>query len=156
MKKNILLVLALAVSINTLFVVAEEQKSDSSQGKKNYHGVYNRNQEFKLENMVDLSEAQKANIEQIRKEYRDLMQNVKKSYSHSGFLELDPEDPQYIKKVKAMAKSRGALVEKKTILNAERRAKIYAVLTPAQKTQLKDIRDSAKITGKKMDNTVTE
>ena len=99
-----------------------------------------------LERKLDLSDEQKASVQQIRDEYREQMKSRKgdRRYHHGGFMELDPQDPNYQGQVETLARQRAEAVEQKILLNAEKHAKIHAVLTEEQREELKALHEKRK------------
>jgi Spy/CpxP family protein refolding chaperone len=56
--------------------------------------------------------------------------------NHLKMMQTKPDDPNYGNVVAEVAQSNATLASQRTSQGAELRAQMYAVLTPAQKTQL--------------------
>lgn len=140
--KKILLMTMMLLGVSGMAFAGGPHGDDCMKGKGHHHGKH----EKMLERHLDLSEEQKASIQQIRDEYRAQMKNQKDGHGprHGGFMELDPEDPNYQEQVQALARERADAVEQKILLNAEKHAKIYAVLTEEQREELKALHEKRK------------
>lgn len=140
--KKILLMTMMLLGVSGMAFAGGPHDDDCMKGKGYHHGKHER----MLERKLDLSEAQKASIQQIRDEYRDQMKGQKgeRGHGYGGFMELDPQDPNYQEQVQTLARERADAVEQKILLNAEKHAKIYAVLTEEQREELKALHEKRK------------
>lgn len=140
--QKILLMTMMMLGISGMAFAGGPHHDECMKGKGYHHGKH----EKMLERHLDLSEEQKASIQQIREEYRTQMKNQKgdRGPRHGGFMELDPQAPNYQEQVQALAKQRAEAVEQKILLNAEKHAKIHAVLTEEQREELKSLHEKRK------------
>ncbi len=109
-----------------------------------FHHKHHRGEKM-LERKLDLTEEQQASIDQIRDQYREQMRDVRGDGPRYGeFMDLDPNDPNYQEQVRAFAEERAEEVEQRILLNAEKHAKIHAVLTEEQREKLKELHEKRK------------
>lgn len=140
--KKILLMTMVLLGVSGMAFAGGPRDDDCMMGKGYHHGKHER----MLERKLDLSDEQKASIQQIRDEYRDQMKSQMgdRGYRHGAFMDLDPQDPNYQEQVQALARERAEAVEQKILLNAEKHAKIHAVLTEEQREELKALHEKRK------------
>ena len=98
----------------------------------------------RFEQMLNLSEQQKADMQQIRQDFRTQLHAARVESQHPRLRSLDPTDPNYNEQVNEMAKTRAAMAEQEFRLRAEKHAKIYAILDDDQKAQLTQFREDRK------------
>ena len=98
----------------------------------------------RFEQMLNLSDQQKAEIQQIREDYRTQLHAARVNSPRPALRGLDPTDPSYTEQVDEMAKTRATMAEHEFRLRAEKHAKIYAVLDEEQRAQLNQIREDRK------------
>ncbi|HLZ96472.1 MAG TPA: Spy/CpxP family protein refolding chaperone [Steroidobacteraceae bacterium] len=87
---------------------------------------------------LNLSAEQKASIKSIMTAARPQMMSLhdRMRANHLKLMQSNPDDPNYGSVVAEVAQSNAALASERTTRAAELRTQMYAVLTPAQKTQL--------------------
>ena len=87
---------------------------------------------------LGLSAEQQASIKAIMTASKPQMQSMHEQMraNHLKLLQIKPDDANYGNVVAQVAASNAALASQRTQQGAERRSQMYAVLTPAQKTQL--------------------
>ena len=112
-------------------------------GKGDCHGMGNYRGE-RFEQLLNLSDQQKAEIQQIREDYRTQLHAARVDSTRPNLRGLDPTDPSYSEQVDEMAKTRATMAEHEFRLRAEKHAKIYAVLDEQQRAQLTQIREDRK------------
>jgi Spy/CpxP family protein refolding chaperone len=85
-----------------------------------------------------LSAEQQASIKSIMTAAKPQMKSMHDQMraNHLKLMQTKPDDPNYGNVVAEVAQSNAALASQRTTRAAERRTEMYAVLTPAQKTQL--------------------
>jgi Spy/CpxP family protein refolding chaperone len=87
---------------------------------------------------LGLSAEQQASIKSIMTAAKPQMKSMHEQIraNHLKLMQTKPDDPNYANVVAEVAQSNAALASQRTTRAAERRTEMYAVLTPAQKTQL--------------------
>jgi len=87
---------------------------------------------------LGLSAEQQASIKAIMTAAKPQMKSAHDQMraNHLKLMQTKPDDPNYGNIVAEVAQSNAALASQRTTRAAELRAQMYAVLTPAQKTQL--------------------
>jgi len=87
---------------------------------------------------LGLSAEQQASIKSIMTAAKPQMKSMHDQMraNHLKLMQTKPDDPNYGNVVAEVAQSNAALASQRTTRAAERRTEMYAVLTPAQKTQL--------------------
>ena len=87
---------------------------------------------------LGLSAEQQASIKSIMTAAKPQMESMHEQVraNHLKLMQTKPDDPNYGNVVAEVAQSNAALASQRTARAAELRAQMYAVLTPAQKTQL--------------------
>ena len=87
---------------------------------------------------LGLSAEQQASIKAIMTAARPQMKSMHDQMraNHLKLMQTKPDDPNYGNVVAEVAQSNAALASQRTSHAAELRTQMYAVLTPAQKTQL--------------------
>jgi Spy/CpxP family protein refolding chaperone len=85
-----------------------------------------------------LSAEQQASIKSILTAAKPQMKSLHDQMraNHLKLMQTKPDDPNYASVVAEVAQSNAALASQRTTRAAELRTEMYAVLTPAQKTQL--------------------
>jgi Spy/CpxP family protein refolding chaperone len=85
-----------------------------------------------------LSAEQQASIKSIMTAAKPQMKSMHDQMraNHLKLMQTTPDDPNYGNVVAEVAQSNAALASQRTARAAELRTQMYAVLTPAQKTQL--------------------
>jgi Spy/CpxP family protein refolding chaperone len=89
---------------------------------------------------LGLSDAQRESMKSIMTANRTALENMHQQ-SQANSLKLrqaKPDDPHYASIVASVSQANGSLLTQQITLEANTRAKIYGVLTPAQKKQLAD------------------
>jgi protein CpxP len=91
-----------------------------------------------LYSKLGLSAEQQASIKSIMTAAKPQMKSMHDQMraNHLKLMQTKPDDPNYGNVVAEVAQSNAALASQRTTRAAERRTEMYAVLTPAQKTQL--------------------
>ncbi len=86
---------------------------------------------------LGLSAEQQASIKSIFAAAKPQMKNLREQVrsNHLKLIQTKPDDPSYGNRVAEVAQSNAALASQRTTQGAELRTQLYAVLTPAQKTQ---------------------
>jgi Spy/CpxP family protein refolding chaperone len=87
---------------------------------------------------LGLSTEQQASIKGIMTAAKPQMKSMHDQMraNHQKLMQTKPDDPNYANVVAEVAQSNAALASQRTSHAAELRTQMYAVLTPAQKTQL--------------------
>jgi len=91
-----------------------------------------------LYSKLGLSAEQQASIKSIMTAAKPQMKSMHDQMraNHLKLMQTKPDDPNYGNVVAEVAQSNAALASQRTARVAELRTQMYAVLTPAQKTQL--------------------
>jgi periplasmic protein CpxP/Spy len=108
-------------------------------GKGDHHG--GRSYMHHLVTKLDLTEEQKKAIEEIHAAYPRGDAKAHKRQFARDISELDPAAPDYQAQVAAIAKEQAAKLEQAIIERGEVHAKVYAVLTPEQRTKLQELKN---------------
>ncbi|HWS67012.1 MAG TPA: Spy/CpxP family protein refolding chaperone [Steroidobacteraceae bacterium] len=92
----------------------------------------------RLYSKLGLSAEQQASIKSIMTAAKPQMKSMHDQMraNHLKLVQTKPDDPNYGNVVAEVAQSNAALASQRTARVAELRTQMYAVLTPAQKTQL--------------------
>ena len=92
----------------------------------------------RLFHKLNLTDEQKASMKSIFTAAKPQMKNLHEQMreNHLKLLQTKPDDPSYDTVVATVAQSNAALASQRTTQGAQLMAQMYAVLTPAQKTQL--------------------
>lgn len=92
----------------------------------------------RLYSKLGLSAEQQASIKAIWTAAKPQMQSMHEQMraNHLKLMQTKPDDPNYGNVVAEVAQSNATLASQRTSQAAEMRAQMYAVLTPAQKSQL--------------------
>ena len=98
----------------------------------------------RFEQVLNLSDQQKAEVSQIREQYRSQMRAIRSGVQRPKLHSLDPNDPNYVNQVEDMAQARAKIAEQEFRLRAEKHAKIYAILDESQREQLKQFWEQRK------------
>jgi protein CpxP len=87
---------------------------------------------------LGLTSEQQASIKAIMTAAKPQMKSMHQQMqaNHLKLMQTKPDDPNYANVVAEVAQSNASLTSQRTNQQSELRAQIYAVLTPAQKTQL--------------------
>jgi Spy/CpxP family protein refolding chaperone len=87
---------------------------------------------------LNLTAEQQASIKAIYTAAKPQMQSLHATMkaNHLKMSQTTPDDPNYANVVAEVAQSNAALASQRTTQSSEIKAQIYALLTPAQKTQL--------------------
>jgi Spy/CpxP family protein refolding chaperone len=85
-----------------------------------------------------LTTEQQASIKAIMTAAKPQMKSLHQQMqaNHLKLMQTKPDDPNYGNVVAEVAQSNASLTSQRTSQQSELRAQMYAVLTPAQKTQL--------------------
>lgn len=93
-------------------------------------------QNFVNEYVLQLTDAQQAQAEQIKADTKAKMQALKPAKEQrQQMAKLNPDDSDYQAQMAAMAKAKGERVEQMVLIKADAKAQFYAILTPEQKQQ---------------------
>lgn len=97
------------------------------------HGGY-----FSMYRQLGLSSEQQASIKAIMTAAAPQLKSLHEQMrsNHMKMMQTKPDDPNYGNMVAEVSQSNATLASRLTSQNAELRTQMYAVLTPAQKTQL--------------------
>ncbi|MEA3150722.1 MAG: periplasmic protein CpxP/Spy [Gammaproteobacteria bacterium] len=92
----------------------------------------------RLFSKLGLSAEQKASIKTLFTTAKPQMKSLHEQLraNHLKLMQTKPDDPNYAHVVAEVAQSNATLASQRTTQRAELKAQMYAVLTPAQKTQL--------------------
>lgn len=96
---------------------------------------------------LDLTEEQKAAIEEIHRSYGGPDKDGRKQHRHQvmrAFAELDPTAADYQERVAEIAHEEAAKVEQAILQRGEIHAKVYSVLTPEQREKMKAMHEMRK------------
>jgi len=87
---------------------------------------------------LNLTAEQQASIKAIYTAAKPQMQSLHATMkaNHLKMMQTTPDDPNYASVVAEVAQSNATLASERTTQSSEIKAQIYALLTPAQKTQL--------------------
>lgn len=87
---------------------------------------------------LDLSDAQRAQIKQIRRSHRAESQAARRTLrqQHETFWAMSPDAAGYQAAAASFAQAEGQATQRRIQRGAEIRTQIYAVLTPAQRAKL--------------------
>lgn len=134
MRKSLFIGLAISAALAAgSFTVAAQPGPHGGWGG-HHHGQFGMMSMHKLK----LSDAQKASIRQIMKSRfgQDKGQWEALRKQRAAFQALKPNDPNYQSSANALAQAEGAAASARVKQMAEVRARIYAVLTPAQQAEM--------------------
>ncbi len=137
MRKNITLALALASAMALApFAIAAAQDG-GPHGGHGHHGAA-----FAAMSKLNLSDAQKASIKQIMQTAfaQNKPQRQALHQQREAFEAMAPNSSGYQAAASSLAQAEGAAAVARVQQRAAIRAQIYAVLTPAQQTQLASIK----------------
>jgi periplasmic protein CpxP/Spy len=139
MRKNVTLALALASAMALApFAIAAAQDG----GHGGWHGGHGHAGGFGAYSKLNLSDAQKASIKQIIKssfaQNKSQFQALRQQ--RQAFEQMAPNASGYQAAAASLAQAEGAATVTRIQQRAAVRAQIYAVLTPAQQTQLAQIK----------------
>ena len=92
----------------------------------------------RLYSQLNLTAEQQASIKAIMTAAKPQMQSMhaQMKANHLKMLQTTPDDPDYASVVAEVAQTNATLASQRTTHMSEIKAQIYALLTPAQKTQL--------------------
>ncbi len=92
----------------------------------------------RLYSQLNLTAEQQASIKAIMTAAKPQMQSMhaQMKANHLKMLQTTPDDPNYASVVAEVAQTNATLASQRTTHMSEIKAQIYALLTPAQKTQL--------------------
>lgn len=135
--KKLIQTLVLSTALASAAVYAGEGRGDHH-GKGHHHGE-GRPYMHHLVAKLDLTEEQKATIEEIHKAYPRDGKAHKRQFARD-LAELDPAAPDYQQKVAAIAKEQAANLEQAIIERGQVHAKVYEVLTPDQRAKLQELK----------------
>lgn len=137
MRKNLFLGLALssALAVGSFAVAAQGAPGPGGPGGWGHHGGRHGMMDL---HKLNLSDAQKASIKQIMKssfgQNKSQFQALRQQ--RQAFEAMNPTDPGYQSAAASLAQAEGAATTARVQQMANVRAQIYAVLTPAQQSQL--------------------
>lgn len=100
-----------------------------------------------LAKKLDLTDEQKAAIEEIHRAHGGMDKQAKKQHRRElmrSFAELDPASSDYSERVAQIAKEEAEKVEQAIIKRGEIHAKVYEVLTPEQREKFKEMKTKHK------------
>jgi Spy/CpxP family protein refolding chaperone len=100
-----------------------------------------------LAKKLDLTDEQKAAIEEIHRAHGGMDKKAKKQHRRElmrSFTELDPASADYSARVAELAREEGEKVEQAIIKRGEIHAKVYEVLTPEQREKFKTMKTKHK------------
>ena len=133
MRKNMIIGLALssALAIGSFAVAAQGAPGHGGWGHHGEHGMM-------ALHKLNLSDAQKASIKQIMQSSFEQNKGQRQALrrQRDAFEAMKPTDPGYQAAAVALAQAEGAAATARVQQQANVRAQIYNVLTPAQQSQL--------------------
>lgn len=90
---------------------------------------------------LNLSDAQKQQIEAIRSEAKPGMKSLGDAMraNREALRKLNPDDAKYMSEVERLAAEKGSLVQQMVIAHAKMRASIHQVLTPEQRVKAQEL-----------------
>ncbi len=93
---------------------------------------------WRIYSKLNLTAEQKASIKAIYTAAKPQMQSLHATMqaNHLKMTQTTPDDPNYANVVAEVAQSNATLASERTTQSSQIKAQIYALLTPAQKTQL--------------------
>lgn len=136
MRKNFKLALALASAMALApFAIAAAQDGGPHGGGHGHHG-------FEMLSKLNLSDAQKASVKQIMQTAfaQNKPQRQALRQQREAFEAMAPNSSGYQAAAASLAQAEGAAAVARTQQRAAVRAQVYAVLTPAQQSQLASIK----------------
>ena len=144
MKKLAAAFLAIAlVAIGTIFVFA--QKTDGDKGHKRGFG-HHRGGFGRLAKQLNLSDAQKVQIKQIREagkaKVQPLRENMKSIHQQMNAATADGKFDEA--QVQSLATQQADIMAQLTVEKERTKSQIYAILTPEQQTQAKALKEQMK------------
>lgn len=117
-------------------------------GMRGHHGMHgcmgNHDRMDRLARKLGLTDAQKKQIQTLREETRKDMKPLfqQKRQNMRQMRMLNPDDKDYMDRVKELARKQADLTEKMIVAGAESRSKFRAILTDAQRAKLKQMREN--------------
>ncbi|MCV6590660.1 MAG: Spy/CpxP family protein refolding chaperone [Marinobacterium sp.] len=115
-------------------------------GYSERHGGYRGNFSLadRMQNKLDLTDEQVAQIDEITDAQYKAMRDFKRSKrdQQQAMLQLDPANANFDAEVARLAAQAGERTEAMLKLRAETRAKLAAVLTPEQQEKMKELKQS--------------
>jgi len=137
MRRNLFIGLALgsALAIGSFAVAAQGNPGPGGPGGWGHHGGHHGMMDL---HKLDLSDAQKASIKQIMKSSFEQNKGQRQALrqQRDAFEAMKPTDPGYQAAAASLAQAEGAATTARIQQQANVRAQIYNVLTPAQQAQL--------------------
>ncbi len=145
MKKLTTAFLAIAlVAVGTIFVFAQKADGDKGKFKRGFghhHGGFER-----LAKKLDLSDAQKAQVKQIKEagkaKVQPLRENMKSIRQQLNAATADGNFNEA--QVQTLATQQANIMAQLTVERERTKSQIYAVLTPEQQTQAKALKEQMK------------
>lgn len=138
MKKMIIVLVCVASLGGAVAVMA---CGAGGHGMGHAHGFNEGMKHIVLEQVVGLSEEQKAKVNEIRAGLKQKMREQHIQQNVGRLYELDPDAPDFQERVQKMAKLKSEKVEAHILARAEVHAQIYQLLTSEQKQKLNDFRE---------------
>ncbi|QNK01888.1 Spy/CpxP family protein refolding chaperone [Dyella telluris] len=136
MRKNISLALVLASAVALApFAIASAQDGGPQGG---FHGHDHGHGAFEAYSKLNLTDAQKASIKQIMQTARSQGKTQRDALrqQREAFEQMAPNASGYQAAATALAQAEGAATTARVQQRAAIRAQVYAILTPAQQSQL--------------------
>ncbi len=144
MKKLAAAFLAIAlVAIGTIFVFA--QKADGDKGHKRGFG-HHRGGFGRLAKQLNLTDAQKAQMNQIREAGKAKTQPLRESMKsiHQQFEAATADGKFDEAQVQSLAMQQANIMAQLTVEKERAKSQVYAILTPEQQTQAKALKEQMK------------
>lgn len=133
--------LAAALTIGTVAVAAPSAPG----GHHGWHGQHHGSTIMHMANKLDLSDAQRASIKQIMSTNRAQNKGSRQALrqQRDAFVAMTPDASGYQAAATSLAQAEAQATQDRVQQMANVRAQVYAVLTPAQQTQLATIKADA-------------
>ncbi len=110
------------------------------------HGDHRGMHGFMFEQMLNLTDEQKATVDDIYSAAKQQRQAVSadRADERQSMMDLNPADDDYQTQVAELAKQKAARVEQRIIAHAAVYAQVYEILTPEQRAELAQLQEEAK------------
>lgn len=123
------------IAIAASFLILGSTSAMACDGKRDHHrgGFFDVD---RLERVIDLTDAQKSELEGIAEQAKAERKASFKERKGQHMMSLDPSAADYQTQVQALADANAERAREKTLKMADYRAQVYAVLTPEQRNTL--------------------
>lgn len=139
--KNTLLGLALASAVALTTAAVAAPRGDSGHGGREGH----RGGEMHMLRKLDLTDAQKASINQTVQAARDQNKPQREALrqQRDAFEAMNPNQTSYQAAATRLAQAEGQATQQRVEAGADLRTRIYAMLTPTQQAQMATLKTQA-------------